>query len=67
MPGQWLFGSLGGRHEIVADEMIPRMRKAVKSVGADMQWLGRVGGRIRPMEAWETHLLQKSLIVGTFM
>ena len=60
-------GSLGGRHEIVADEVIPRMREAVESVGTDMQWLGRVGGRIRPMGAWKTHLLQKSLIVSTFM
>ena len=60
-------GSLGGRQEIVADEMISRMREAVESVGTDMQWLGRVGGRIRPIGAWEIHLLQKSLIVGTFM
>ena len=60
-------GSLEGRHEIVADEMIPRMRKAVESVGTDMQWLGWVGGQIRPMGAWKTHLLQESLIVGTFM
>ena len=58
---------LGVRHEIVADEMIPRMRKAVESVGADMQWLSRVGGRIRPMGTWKTHLLQESLIVGTVM
>ena len=60
-------GSLGGRHEIVVDEMIPRISKAVESVGTDMQWLGWVGGQIRPMGAWKTHLLQESLIVGTFM
>ena len=60
-------GSLGGRHEIVADEMVPRMSKAVEGVGTDMQWLGWVGDRIRPMGAWKTHLLQESLIVGTVM
>ena len=49
--------SLGGRHEIVADEMVPRMSKAVESIGADMQWLSWVGDRIRPMGAWKTHLL----------
>ena len=58
---------LGVRHEIVADEMIPRMRKAVESVGADMQWLRRIGDRIRPIGAWKTHLLQESLIVCTVM
>ena len=35
--------SLGVRHEIVADEMVPRMSKAVEGVGTDMQWLGWVG------------------------
>lgn len=59
--------SLGGRYEIMADEMIPCMREAVESVGTNMQWLGRVGGRIRPMGAWEAHLLQKSLIIGTLV
>ena len=59
--------SLGGRPEIMADEMIPRMSKAVESVGVDMQWLGWVGDRIRPMGAWKTHLLQESLIVGSIM
>ena len=59
--------SLGGRHEIVADEVIPRMRETVESVGTDMQWLGRIGGRIRPLGVGETHLLQKSLIIGTLV
>ena len=58
---------LGGRHEIVEEEMVPCMCKAVESIGADMQWLSWVGDRIRPMGAWKTHLLQESLIVGTVM
>ena len=28
--------SLGGRHEIMADEMVPRMSKAIESIGMDM-------------------------------
>ena len=59
--------SLGSRHEIVADEMVPHMSKAVESVGTDMQWLGWVGDRIRPMGAWKTYLLQESLILCTVM
>ena len=59
--------SLGGRHEIVADEMVPRISIAVESIGANMHWLSWVGDRIRPMGAWKTYLLQESLIVYTVM
>ena len=59
--------SLRGRHEIVAEEIVPRMCKAVESIGTDMQWLSWVEDRIRPMGAWEIHLLQESLIVCTVM
>ena len=41
--------SLGGRNEIVADEMVPRMSKAVESIGADMQWFSWAGNRLGPM------------------